>query len=299
PGSKTGKGFRVKQFFEKPCEADAKKYLLDGFLWNSGMFVFDSEVLLKETRKHSPESMPAYEIGEKAFDTLPSQSIDKGIMEQTDNSLVIPLKAKWNDLGSFSSFFEIMKKENGNIVTNSEVLSHGARNSLVFTENGKKKLVTLVDVEDLVIVDAPDALLIAPMKSTQKVGDIVKYLKKNDDSRATTHQSTHRPWGFYVDLESAGRYRLKRIVVYSGKRLSLQKHYNRSEHWVVVRGTAKATIGDNERVLRAGESVFIPVGSKHRLENPGKIPLEIIEVQIGDYTGEDDIVREQDDFGRN
>ncbi len=300
PGEKLKVGFRVDEFKEKPDEERAKIYMNQGYLWNSGMFLFDTDLFMEEVRRAIPSVAEAFSSSdpEGAYESVPDISIDKGLMERTDKAAVIPLNVSWSDLGSFNSLYEILRKDDmGNAVkVNSRDGSYiqlRSSGNLIITE----RLTAIVGVRDLVIVDTGDALLVADREEDQGVREVYEELVRRGDERALDHRTVYRPWGSYTVLENGDRYKVKRLTLLPGRRLSLQRHYNRSEHWVVVRGTAKIIIDGEERVLRPGESTFIPMGSVHRLENPGKIDLEVIEVQIGDYLGEDDIER-LDDYKR-
>ncbi|MDV3104335.1 mannose-1-phosphate guanylyltransferase/mannose-6-phosphate isomerase [Thermococcus waiotapuensis] len=295
-------GYRVAEFKEKPDLETAKKYVESGYYWNSGMFAFRTEVFLEEAKKHTPEVAKAFEEEsvERAYELVPEISVDYGVMEKTDKAAVVPLNVYWNDLGSFDAIYEALEKdEDGNaVVMKGKRTYHigvNSKNNLIMAE----RLTATVGVEDLIIIDTDDALLIAHRGEGQKVKEVYKHLKEKNDERALVHKTAYRPWGSYTVLEENDRYKIKRMTVLPGKKLSLQMHHHRSEHWVVVKGTAKVRIGDREILLRPGESTFIPAGTVHRLENPGKIVLEVIETQIGEYLGEDDIVRFEDDFGRD
>ncbi|RSN67920.1 mannose-1-phosphate guanylyltransferase/mannose-6-phosphate isomerase [Candidatus Korarchaeum cryptofilum] len=300
PGEKLKSGFRVDEFREKPDEERAKIYLSQGYLWNSGMFLLDTDLFMEEVKRVIPSVAEAFSSSdlEGAYESVPDISIDKGLMERTDKAAVIPLDVSWSDLGGFNSLYEILgKDEMGNafrVNSNGSYIQLRSSGNLVITE----RLTAIVGVSNLVIVDTGDALLVADRKEDQGVREVYEELVRRGDERALIHRTVYRPWGSYTVLENGDRYRVKRITLLPGRRLSLQRHYNRSEHWVVVRGTAKIIIDGEERVLRPGESTFIPMGSVHRLENPGKIDLEVIEVQIGDYLGEDDIERLEDDYKR-
>ncbi|WP_048149875.1 mannose-1-phosphate guanylyltransferase/mannose-6-phosphate isomerase [Palaeococcus ferrophilus] len=302
PGEKLEGGYKVEEFKEKPDLETAKMYVENGYYWNSGMFLFNTSLFLEEVEEHAPEVAGAFEEGktiEEAYELTPEISVDYGVMEKTDKAAVVPLNTLWNDLGSFDAIYEVMDKDDeGNAV---KIANHGAeyigvnsRGNLVMT----KRLTATIGVENLIIVDTDDALLIAHRGEAQRVKEVYNLLKEQKDERAIVHRTAYRPWGSYTVLEEGERYKIKRLTVLPGKRLSVQMHYHRSEHWVVVRGTAKVIVGDKELLLRPGESTFIPAGVKHRLENPGKVVLEVIETQIGEYLGEDDIVRFEDDFGR-
>lgn len=305
-------GENVKRFVEKPDFATAEKYLLAGnFYWNSGIFCFKAKTFLSELVKYSPEMLEASkkalanvsaEDGEPIridmddMKAIPSNSIDYAVMEKSDKVKVVPSDIGWSDLGSFDSLYgEYPHDENGNNV-NARHIAVGSRNSLVL---GNQRAIATIDLDQMLIVDTPDALLVAPLKSSQKVKQVVEELKKRGSDLMTVPQTVNRPWGTYSVLEDSERYKMKRIVVKPGKRLSLQKHLHRSEHWVVVSGTATVTVGDKVFYVRPNESTYIPVGEVHRLQNEGKLPLVIVEIQVGEYTGEDDIIRMEDDFHRN
>jgi mannose-1-phosphate guanylyltransferase/mannose-6-phosphate isomerase len=301
PGKKVQSGFEVEEFREKPDLNTATKYVEKGYLWNSGMFLFNTGVFLSEAKKLAPEVVRAFEEDniEKVYQKVPGVSVDYAIMEKTKRAAVVPLEVRWSDVGSFDALYDVMEKDNyGNAVRisnlNAEFISVDSSNNLLITQ----RLTAAIGVEDLVIVDTDDALLIARKGETQKVRNVFSMLKEKADERAIVHRTAYRPWGSYTVLEEGEGYRIKRLTVQPGKRLSLQRHYHRSEHWVVISGTARVVVDEREVLLRQGESTFIPAGVLHRLENPGKIPLEVIEVQIGQYLGEDDIERIEDDFGR-
>ncbi|NPA48051.1 MAG: mannose-1-phosphate guanylyltransferase/mannose-6-phosphate isomerase [Thermococci archaeon] len=295
-------GYTVAEFKEKPDLETAKRYVENGYYWNSGMFAFSSSLFIEEVRRHAPRVWKAFEEGgdvEEAYSRVPELSIDYGVMEKTTKAAVVPLNTMWNDLGSFDAIYEILEKDSdGNAIRirgeNGYHVGVNSKNNLLMTE----RLTATVGVEDLIIIDTDDALLVAKKGESQRVKEVYRILKELGDERVTVHRTAYRPWGSYTVLEEGERYKIKRLTVLPGKKLSLQMHYHRSEHWVVVRGTAKVIVGDREVLLRQGESTFIPAGVKHRLENPGKVVLEVIETQIGEYLGEDDIVRFDDDFGR-
>ncbi|NJE07130.1 mannose-1-phosphate guanylyltransferase/mannose-6-phosphate isomerase [Thermococcus sp. M39] len=303
PGEKLEGGYKVAEFKEKPDLETAKKYVEEGYYWNSGMFMFDTELFIEEVKRLAPEIYNAFEEAksiEEAYELVPDISVDYGIMEKTDKAAVVPLNVYWNDLGSFDAIYDAFEKdEDGNAVKirglKADYIGIDSKNNLIMTE----RLTATVGVKDLIIIDTGDALLVAHRGESQKVKEVYKKLKEKGDERVIVHRTAYRPWGSYTVLEEGDRYKIKRLTVLPGKKLSLQMHYHRSEHWVVVRGTAKVIVGDKEILLRPGESTFIPAGVKHRLENPGKVVLEVIETQIGEYLGEDDIVRFQDDFGRD
>lgn len=301
-------GEDVLKFHEKPELAAAQSYIAAGnFYWNSGMFIFKAGVLLDELKAQSPEIYDAcvrarqnaskenpIKIKPEDMQKIPADSIDYAVMERTHRAKVVPADIGWSDLGSFDSLDSELKKDaNGN--TESEnTIALNSKNNLII---GSGRTIAAIDVEDLAIVDTKDALLVCKKGSTQKVKQVVERLSGSDLARV--HVTTHRPWGSYTVLEDERGYKIKRIVVKPGKRLSLQKHYHRNEHWIVVSGTASVTVGERNFLLRENESTFIRMGEVHRLANEGKIPVVLIEAQVGSYTGEDDIVRLQDDFDRS
>ncbi len=295
-----GKAFKVAAFTEKPDRKTAEQYLSSGgFYWNAGIFLFPTFTLEEEFERHAPDIYSLYGKGYAAlvegFSGLPNISIDYAVMEKSTRAAVVPLSIYWNDIGSWDALFDILEKDEAGNAKSGRVITIDTENSLIF---GNKRLIATIGLEGHLVVETPDALLLVKRGQTQKVSQLVKTLKASGYPEATEHVTTYRPWGSYTVLEEGPRYKIKRIVVNPGERLSLQMHYHRSEHWVVVRGTAKVQIGEEEMFLHENESVFVPKSTKHRLENPGKIPLEIIEVQNGEYLGEDDIVRFEDVYGR-
>jgi len=298
----------VKAFHEKPNKSTAEKYLDAGnYYWNSGMFCFKAGVFLDELKEYSPKiyntSLIAYKnsansspIKIKEIDMLniPEDSIDYAVMEKSKKVKVVPSNIDWSDLGSFDALYEeLPKDENGN-TRNSKHISIDSKNNLIY---GKERVITTIDVEDLIVVDTADALLISKKGSSQKVKSVVKEIKKTTKLHEV-HLTAHRPWGTYTVLLEDERFKIKTIVVKPNKRLSLQKHFHRNEHWIVVSGTATVTVGESKYLVRPNESTYIKMGEIHRLENEGKIPVVLIEAQVGEYTGEDDIVRLEDDFKR-
>ena len=304
-------GHDVISFKEKPDAQTAKEYVSSGnYYWNSGIFCFKVGTFLSELEKYSPDIYAACKKASKASvdktdETLirikledmldiPEDSIDYAVMEKSQKVKVVPADIGWNDIGSFDALYEELPKDkNGNTISNTIAIN--AENNMIFSY-GKK--VALVDVDDLIIVDTSDALLISKKGSSQKVKEVVKQLKKQNSELSNSHLTVHRPWGTYTELDRGEGYKIKNIEVKPGKRLSLQKHFHRNEHWIVVSGTAQVTVGEESYLVRANESTYIKMGEIHRLENPGKIPVVMIEVQVGSYTGEDDIVRLEDDFKR-
>ncbi|NLA37886.1 MAG: mannose-1-phosphate guanylyltransferase/mannose-6-phosphate isomerase [Methanomicrobiales archaeon] len=295
PGESLGEGTRVDAFVEKPDPETAGRYVADGYLWNSGMFCFDADLFLAECEACAPEVARAFEHPvEEAYSKTPALSIDYGIMEKTRHAAVVPLEADWNDVGNFDALYEILPKSGNANAIRGEHIGIDSSENLIFAD----RLVATVGVHDLAIVETKDAILVAAREDAQRVGEIAKSLRGKGDSRALFHTRVHRPWGSYTNLEEGRSYKIKRVTVPPKRRLSLQMHHHRSEHWVVITGCAEVTIGDATYLLRNGESTFVPAGTVHRLANPGLLPLELIEVQIGEYTGEDDIIRFEDDFER-
>ncbi len=302
--------FSVEEFVEKPDETTAQKYLDDGsYFWNSGMFMFKASVYLEELKTHNLEmynssekslnsglmDMDFIRLDSTAFEKCPADSIDYAVMEKTDSAAVIPVDIDWNDIGSWSALWEVGDSdENGN-VTHGDVVLEDTTNTYVHSDS---RLVTTVGLNDHVVVETADAILVAHRDKAQNVKEIVAKLKTKNRSEATIHHKAYRPWGAYECIDHDSRFQVKRITVNVGASLSLQLHHHRSEHWIVVQGTAKVTCGDKVFLMAENESTYIPLGEKHRLENSGKIPLELIEVQTGSYLGEDDIVRFDDVYGR-
>ena len=294
PGDELSPGFRAQAFKEKPDLKTATKYLKEGYFWNSGMFLFRVPVFFSELKKYQPELLDAFsKSGCIDYLSLPSISIDKGLLEYSTNIVMVPLASTWTDLGTFKSWYEIAEKDADQNV-GVHVTKNAKRN---FVESGDKDVV-LIDINDTIVVDTDDALLICNMNSSEQIGEIVKQLAEKKDPRLDIHSKVYRPWGSYHLLEKGNRYLMKKITVEPGNKLSLQRHHHRSEHWIVVTGMADVILDDAHLMLRPGESTFVPAGIRHRLANSGKIPLVVIEVQIGEYLEEDDIERYEDDFGR-
>jgi mannose-1-phosphate guanylyltransferase/mannose-6-phosphate isomerase len=300
----------VARFIEKPDAATAKRLVADGrHLWNSGMFVFTARTLLEELDTHAPDVLPAVRkaVGERstdldfvrlgvdAFTACPSISLDFAVAERTSRAAVVPASIGWSDVGSWSALWELGTKDEAGNVTQGDVLLEGTENCYVRSDG---KLTAVVGLKDTVVVVTEDAVLAMHRSQAQDVKKIVDRLKAAKRTEATMHNRGHRPWGFYESLIQGDRFQVKRIVVHPGRQLSLQSHYHRAEHWVVVNGTALVTRDNETMILRENESVYLPLGCVHRLKNPGKIPLTLIEVQSGAYLGEDDIVRIEDTYGR-
>jgi len=304
----------VDAFVEKPDAATAERYLSDGgYFWNSGMFVFRASTYLEALESHAPQILAAaraahegrradldfVRLDAEAFRRSPSDSIDYAVMEKTDRARVVPLDAGWSDIGSWRAVWEYGRDAGnadaaGNVVAGDAVLED-VRNSLVHAQH---RLVGAVGMEDCVIVETADAVLVAPLSRAEDVKKLVERLKADGRNEPLVHRRVYRPWGSYEGLDLGERFQVKRIVVSPGGQLSLQMHHHRAEHWVVVHGTARVTCGEKVFLLSENESTYIPLGTTHRLENPGAIPLELIEVQSGAYLGEDDIVRFEDQYGR-
>ncbi len=285
--------YQVLQFKEKPDEATAKQYVQDGYYWNSGIFLFSKQVFLDELQKGNPDYYNLIQDGVIAhFESLPDLSIDYGLLEKTKNIKIVPLDLYWNDLWGFEAFDEYFHEQN----TPSDAIEIQSSGNRVIHD--REKVVALIGVDDLIVVDTPDALLIAKKWQTQEVKKVLTELKSLGKTQSDFGMTVYRPWGSYTIVDGGEGFKTKRLSVLPGKKLSSQMHYHRSEHWVVVSGTAKVTLNDTEIILAKGESTHIPIGTKHRLENIGKLPLHIIESQIGDYLEEDDIIRFDDDFGR-
>jgi len=303
-------GFDVARFVEKPDADTAQQYIDSGkFYWNSGMFLFKASRYLEELKAHRPDIYNACEqamtdvnadldfvrVNKEAFLSCPEDSIDYAVMEKTQDAVVVPMDAGWSDVGSWSSLWEVSEKDTDGNVHQGDVMSHNANNNYVFAETG---LVATVGIDDVVVVQTKDAVLVVKKDQVQDVKKVVEALKKEKRSEFQLHREVYRPWGKYDSIDNGARYQVKRITVKPGEKLSIQMHHHRAEHWIVVSGTANVTIDDETAMVTENESVYIPIGSVHSLENPGKIPLELIEVQSGAYLGEDDIVRFEDRYGR-
>ena len=303
--------FEVAQFVEKPALKAAMDYLAQGdFFWNSGMFLFKPIAFLAELAKFSPEIVAHVEasiknsyqdldfmrLSEKHFIDCPSDSIDYAVMEKTDLAVIVPVNIGWSDVGSWSALSDVnAKDEQGNVIRG-DVFTLEVQRSLVRAES---RFVAAIGVKDLIVVETQDAVLVAHKSFTQEVKKVVDYLKANRRTEHERHKRVYRPWGWYESVNDGDRFQVKRIMVKPACRLSLQIHHHRAEHWVVVSGTALVTLDDKDIFLSENQSTYIPIGVKHRLENPGILPLHLIEVQSGAYLGEDDIVRYEDNYGRS
>jgi mannose-1-phosphate guanylyltransferase/mannose-6-phosphate isomerase len=299
----------VEAFVEKPDAKTAAKYLKKKYLWNSGNFMFRADVLLEEYGKHDSATVAAAKdaidkagtdlgfllLDDKAFARTTKKSIDYAVMEKTKRAAVIPADYGWSDFGGWSAAWSLSKRDKAGNAARGPVAVIDAKNNYISSDG---KLTTLVGAENLVVVVTDDAVLVADRERAEDLKKLVEKLRAEKHEEADTHAKVHRPWGNYQSLDRGERYQVKRIVVNPGGRLSLQKHAHRAEHWVVVRGTALVTIGDEKKTLKENESVYVPLGAVHRLENPGKTPVELIEVQSGNYLGEDDIVRLEDVYQR-
>ncbi len=303
------KAARVEKFVEKPDEMTAAGYIDQGFLWNSGNFLFRADVMLGELQSFAPEVLASAQVAldrstvdldfirldEQAFAKSPKISIDYAVMERTSRAGVLPVSFAWSDIGTWSAIWDASAQdENGNVLRG-HVETVATRNSLVHSDT---MLTTVVGLQDVVVISTLDAVLVTSRKDSDQVKDLVARLKTKGYPEADEHLRIYRPWGWYQRIDNGTRFQVKRIMVKPGHRLSLQKHFHRAEHWVVVRGTAEVTVDDQVLLRHENEAAYLPIGSVHSLANPGKIPLELIEVQVGSYTGEDDIVRFEDRYGR-
>jgi mannose-1-phosphate guanylyltransferase/mannose-6-phosphate isomerase len=300
----------IDRFVEKPDRATAEGYVASGdYFWNSGMFLFRAGVLLGELARlqprmldacrdalgHAHRDMDFIRLGEPAFVACPSDSLDYAVMEHARKAAVVPVEMGWNDVGSWQSLWDIADRDGGGNAIKGDVVTEKSKNSYIRSEG---PLVAVVGVEDLVVVATKDAVLVSHKGASQDVKKIVDQLDAAGRDKHVLHAVVHRPWGTYESIDSGANFQVKHIMVKPGAKLSLQMHHHRAEHWIVVDGTALVTCDDRQFVLKANESTYIPLGAKHRLENPGKVPLDLIEVQSGAYLGEDDIVRFEDTYGR-
>ena len=302
--------YEIENFVEKPGKSDAEKYLSTGdYLWNSGMFMFRPDIYLAELERLQPEMYKncrkAYErasrdldflrLDANAFQECPSDSIDYAIMEKTSRGVVVGLDSPWNDIGSWDSLWNVSSRDSSDNVLQGDVIAEDVSGSLLFAG---KRLLAALGIKNLIVVETPDAVLVADRKRSQDIKRIVNYLKEKGREEFLFHSKVYRPWGSYEGLVSGDRFQVKLIIVKPGAKLSVQMHHHRAEHWIIVKGTARIQKGDETILLTENQSTFIPLGTVHSLENPGKIPLELIEVQSGSYLGEDDIIRLEDKYGR-
>lgn len=302
-------GENVKAFHEKPDLKTAQQYIEAGnYYWNSGMFCFKAGVLLSELQKYSSDIFGACELAFKnaindgmirikheEMLNIPENSIDYAVMEKSDKVKVIYSDIEWSDVGSFDALYHELKQDSNGNTNYDDLVAINSKNNLII---GSERVIALVDIDDMIVVDSGDALLISKKGSSQKVKEVVQKLKEKESNLPNIHLTAYRPWGTYTILEDSPGYKIKRIEVKPGQRLSLQKHYHRNEHWIVVSGTATVTLGDETKIIRPNESTYIKMGELHRLANEGKIPVVLIEAQVGEYMGEDDITRIDDDYKR-
>jgi mannose-1-phosphate guanylyltransferase / mannose-6-phosphate isomerase len=309
-GEGPGPGYPVAQFIEKPPLDVAAQFVASGdYFWNSGMFVFKAARYLAELAAFAPDILEAsraafqaattdldfVRIDKAAFEKCRSESIDYAVMEKTRDAVVLPLDAGWSDVGSWSSLFDALAADEDGNVLQGDVIVHDTHDCYVHSTS---RLVAAVGMDDHIIVETKDAILVAPKERVQDVKELVAMIKKSGRSESTLHREVFRPWGSYDSIDSGERFQVKRLSVKPGGILSLQMHHHRAEHWIVVQGTARITCNDKTFLLSENESTYIPIGATHRIENPGKVPLHIVEVQSGSYLGEDDIVRFEDSYGR-
>jgi mannose-1-phosphate guanylyltransferase/mannose-6-phosphate isomerase len=303
--------YRVKRFVEKPDRAAAQTYLDAGdYFWNGGIFVFRAKTFLDELQQFEPQivaqcqeavskgkgDLDFFRLDEKAFTASPSKSIDYAVMEHTEHAVVVPVDMGWSDVGSWQSLWEIATRDGQGNAQDGDIVALNCTNSYLRSEG---PLLAAVGVDDVVVVATQDAVLVTRRGATQDVKKVVEEIERSGRHHHMHHRQVFRPWGSYDSIDTGERFQVKRIIVNPGAKLSLQMHHHRAEHWVVVSGTAKVTNGENVFILNENESTFIPLGAKHRLENPGDVPLHLIEVQSGGYLGEDDIVRFEDTYGRS
>lgn len=303
-------GYMVDAFVEKPDIEMAKDYLSSGqYLWNSGMFAFKAKVYLQELKKYRPDiyescqkslrdtkqDLDFIRIDQAQFSLCPEDSVDYAVMEKTKDAVVIPINAGWSDVGSWSSLWEVSDKDENNNVLKGDVMAINSQGNYIFAEQG---LIASVGLKDTVVIQTRDAVLVADKHQVQDIKRVVSTLKKANRPEYKWHREVFRPWGKYDSIVNDARYKVKRITVKPGEKLSVQMHHHRSEHWIVVTGTAKVMVNNEEKLITENQSVYIPLGAVHYLENPGKINLELIEVQVGAYLDEDDIVRFEDRYGR-
>lgn len=309
-GASEKSSFHVDSFVEKPDLSTAQTYLDSGeYLWNSGMFMFRADRFITEIEKYRPDILEACQLSiegrstdndfirvkEEAFKSCPKDSVDYAVMEKTDNAVVIPLDAGWNDLGNWDAIWETHEKDKNSNAIIGDTMVMDTQNSLVYSDD---RLVCALGVEDLVIVDTKDAVLVSHRDRLQDIKTMVADLKQKNRMEHFQHREVYRPWGKYDSVDQSSRFQVKRITVNPGAKLSVQMHHHRAEHWIVVSGTAKVNVDGKDSLITENESIYIPITAIHSLENPGKVPLELIEVQVGSYLGEDDIVRFEDKYGR-
>jgi mannose-1-phosphate guanylyltransferase/mannose-6-phosphate isomerase len=307
---KDGAALAVDAFVEKPDDATAKTYVADNYLWNSGNFMFRAKVMLGEIERFEPamaasaiaavgeltRDLDFLRLADGPFASAPKKSIDYAVMERTKLAAVVPADFGWSDVGNWKAVWDILDHDADGNATSGPVVLQASRNTLVRSDD--QVLTTVIGLSDVVVVSTADAVLVAARDKSEGVKALVERLKTENRREAVEHRRIYRPWGYYQSIDIGSRYQVKRIVVKPTAKLSLQKHFHRAEHWVVVRGTAEVTVNGDVRTVHENESIYVPIGSAHRLANPGKIPLELIEVQVGSYLGEDDIVRFDDAYAR-
>lgn len=308
---KKGKGNDVAAFVEKPDAETAQAYLASGdYLWNSGMFLMRASLWLDELARYRPDILGAcrsafergtkdgefYRVDKQAFVSCPGDSIDYAVMEKTRLGAVVPLDAGWSDIGAWPALWDISEQDAEGNVAQGDVYMHATQNTLLIAQH---RFLAAVGLEDVIVIETPDAVLVAHKSQAQNVREIVQRLRNEQRSEYQQHRRAHRPWGSFEGIDRGERFQVKRLTINPGAAISLQMHRHRAEHWVVVKGSAKVTRGDDVYTLNENQSTYIPIGEKHRLENPGSVPLEIIEVQSGSYLGEDDIMRFEDNYNRH
>ncbi len=311
PGTPVDGGtWRVERFVEKPSAGQAADLIREGALWNSGYFLFRADVMLEELARYAPDVLMAaraaldssirdlgfLRLHAAAFDAAPKISIDHAVMEHTDRAGLLPVSFAWSDIGTWGALWAISQQDEAGNALRGRVMTMRTSNSLVHSEDNI--LTTVVGLDDVVVVASPDAVLVTSRAAAGDVKDLVASLRERGESEADAHRRIYRPWGSYERTDIGARFQVKRITVKPDAHLSLQKHHHRAEHWVVVRGTAQVTVDERVWLVHENEAAYIPIGATHRLANPGKIPLELVEVQVGSYTGEDDIIRVEDIYGR-
>lgn len=310
-GASLGEGaYAINHFVEKPDLAKAEGLVASGqYYWNSGMFVFRAQRFLEELRHYRPDIYEACEnavetgtsdlgfcrLSEEVFSKCPSESVDKAVMERTQTAAVVPADMGWNDVGCWSAIWSESDRDGDGNALQGDVFTKDVCNAMIRSES---RFVAAIGLSDVIIIETPDAVLAINKDRVQDVKDVVEYLREHERPEYVNHRRVHRPWGWYEPIDAGERFQVKRIMVKPGEKLSLQMHHHRAEHWVVVKGTAKVICGEEERLLTENQSTYIPLGVTHRLENPGKVPLHIIEAQSGCYLGEDDIIRFDDTYGR-
>ena len=300
----------IDAFVEKPDAATAARLIAEGYLWNSGNFMFRADVLLAELTRHKPAMAKAVRaavagatkdcsflhLDPHAFAKAPRESIDRALMEKTDRGAVVEGRFRWSDIGSWDALFEAHEPDAAGNILHGPAFAHKSENCLVHAE---RHLTAIVGVKDLIVVTTPDAVLVLPRTRSDEVKDLVALLRQKGHPEASNHRRVDRPWGHYELVDLGDRFQVKRLVVWPGGALSLQKHMHRAEHWIVVKGVAAVTVDDTHKLVRENELIYVPAGAVHRLQNPGRITLELVEVQTGSYLGEDDIIRLEDVYGRD